>query len=212
MPQLLAWGLLARGLSCVFALSFVSIALQIRSLAGRRGIAPFASTLRQIRHDFPGHSAALYFPSLFWLTGTSDAALVLVPLGGAACALAAAAGMQSAYGEATILSWLAMRSLDLPIGLLYPWDSMLFEAGALAMLLPTPPLLRTAGAVGLATAPHPWVAGAFRWLLARVLLGFGKKKFAGTNSKHSCYIKHFLVAQPLPSPVGWFACRLPLPL
>ena len=178
IKPLLAWGLLARGLSLVYALSFVSIALQIRSLAGRRGLAPFASTMRQIQHDFPTSSAIMHFPSLFWLTGVSDAALLLVPVGGAACALAAAAGMQTAAGEATILCWVAMRSLDLPIGLLYPWDSLLFEAGALALLLPVPPPLTSplGATVALARAPHPWVAAAFRWLLARVLLGFGKKK------------------------------------
>ena len=40
-----------------------------------------------------------------------------------------------------------------------------------------PPLTSPLGATfALARAPHPWVAAAFRWLLARVLLGFGKKK------------------------------------
>ena len=113
--------------------------------------------------------------------------------------------------------WLVNRSLDMPIGLLYPWDSLLLEAGALAMLLPVPPHLLPRGLAGnldfsLDALPHPWVGFAFRLLLARVMLGFGKKKFVGTNSKHSCYIKNFLVAQPLPSPVGCIACHLPLPL
>ena len=103
-----------------------------------------------------------------------------------------------------------MRSLDLPVGLLYPWDSMLLEAGALAMLLPTlDPIWLSAR---LAATPHPWLCAAFRWLLVRVLLGFGKKKFMNTDLTHSCYIKNFLVAQPIPSPLGWLACRLPLPL
>ena len=37
--------------------------------------------------------------------------------------------------------WLVNRSLDMPIGLLYPWDSLLLEAGALAVLLPVQPHL-----------------------------------------------------------------------
>ena len=66
--------------------------------------------------------------------------------------------------------------------------------------------------MALSTAPHPWLCAAFRWLLARLMLGFGKKKFVGTSLSHSCYIKNFLIAQPIPSPVGWLVYRLPLPL
>ena len=209
LPPLLAWGLLSRGLAIVYAISFISIALQIRSLAGRRGIAPFASTMRQIRHDFPD-THAFYFPSLFWLTGASDMALLLVPIGGALCALCWSVGWQSDLGESAIMCWLAMRTLDLPVGLLYPWDSLLLEAGALAVFLPVPPL--ASSTLAMTRSVHPWVAAAFRWLLARLMLGFGKKKFIGTSSNHSCYIKNFLVAQPLPSPLGWLGCRIPLPM
>ena len=218
LPPALAWGLMARALSVVHAISFLSSAMQIHGLCGSRGISPFATTLHQIRRDFTTNYW-LYFPSLFWLTGASDAALILLPISGAVAAAIAFLGMQSALGEATIFCWLANRSLDMPIGLLYPWDSLLLEAGALAMLLPVPPLLMPRGVsstlgevFALDAPPHPWVAFAFRLLLARVMLGFGKKKFLGTNSKHSCYIKNFLVAQPLPSPVGWLAWNLPLPL
>jgi hypothetical protein len=165
--------------------------------------------LRQIRHDFPGHTSRwLYFPSLFWITGASDAALVLVPSLGVLSGLAVAVGFWSR--PALLYSMAALRSLDLPVGLLYPWDSLLLETGLLALLLPAvPPVL---DGLGLAAAPHPWLGAAVRFLLARLLLGFGKKKFVGTSLKHSCYIKNFLLAQPIPSPIGWAAYRAPLPL
>ena len=116
LPPPLAFGLLSRGISIVYAISFLSIATQIRSLAGATGISPFSSALRQIRHDLP-RSFWSEYPSLFWLTGASDLALVLVPLAGAACAVAAALGAQTALvGECTLFCWLAMRTLDLPIG------------------------------------------------------------------------------------------------
>ena len=203
--------LLSSGLGIIYFISFLSIASQIRALAGRSGIAPLSALLRQIKHDFPFFSRHLHFPSLFWITGASDAALLLVPILGALCALAVAIGYQSEYGEASIFCWIAMRSLDLPVGLLYPWDSLLLEAGALALLLPAPPPVWIAG-LAMDKPCHPWAAASFRWLLARLMLGFGKKKFAGTSSKHSCYIKNFLIAQPIPSPFGWLGYRLPLPL
>ena len=209
LPPLLAWGLLARGLGLVYAIAFSSIAVQVIGLAGRHGLSPFHPTLRSIRRDFPGALAWRYFPSFFLITGASDTALLGVPLLGAAAGLAAALG--SCSHLALAYCWLALRSLDLPVGLLFPWDSLLFEFGALALLLPAIPSLLSSGTtLALDAPPHPWLAHALRWLLARVLLGFGKKKFVGTSLAHTCYIKNFLVAQPIPSPAGWLACRAPL--
>lgn len=202
-----AWTLLSTGLSLCNVINFVSIANQITLIAGKKGISPFAETLSQIKRDFPTTRARWqFFPSVFWLTGSSDAALLLVPLVGAATALASAAacliGVAGVLPCARVACWVILRSLDLPVGLLYPWDALLLEAAAFHTLLPSTP----------GVPPHPWVAASFRWLLARVMLGFGKKKFLGTDASHSCYIKNFLIAQPLPSPLGWLACRLPLGL
>lgn len=210
----LAWGLLGRGLGLVYAIAFSSMAVQMTALCGSQGASPFSATLRQIEHGLSTNALAILSHSLFWFVGTSDAALTLLPLAGSLVACLAATGIASRLG--LTFCWLILRSLDLPVGLLYPWDKLLFEAGALAILLPPLPALWGGDAVATTFAssapPHPWLGFAFRWLLARVLLGFGKKKFVGTSLKHSCYIKNFLVAQPLPSPAGWLACRLPLPL
>ena len=233
LPGSIAFGLFARGLGLVHFISFLSIASQILALAGSSGVTPFRATMRSVGADFPSaKQRLLHFPSLFWLTGTSDVALVLVPLAGAACGLCACLGLQAPL--ARVGCWVCMRSLDLPVGLLYPWDSLLLESGWLAVLLPDAPplwrptmaatasLLAPAGSAplwpalvasaGLSAAPHPWLAFAVRWLLARLMLGFGKKKFVGTSLHHSCYIKSFLVAQPIPTALGWLASRLPLAL
>lgn len=207
IDPLLAAGLFIRGLSIVYAIVFASIAFQIRGLSGKDGITSFSAVLKQMRHDFP-RTHMFYFPTLFWLTGASDAALVALPVLGVVAATSAFIGLGSPL--ALVSCWLIFRSLDLSVGLLYPWDSLLFETGLIATLCPAlPPLWLGASA---AAAPHPWVGWALRWLLARLLLGFGKKKFVGTSLDHSCYIKNFLVAQPIPSPIGWLACRFPLPL
>lgn len=208
LPPLLAWGLCARGIGAVYAIAFASIAVQITALSGAQGCSPFWPLLIQIKHDFP-HTYWFRFPSLFWLVGASDAALVAVPAIGTACGLAVLVGLHS--HAALLYALLALRSLDLPVGLLYPWDSLLLETGALALLLPAVPPCWSHGAA-LDAAPHPWLAAAVRFLLARLLLGFGKKKFVGTSLKHSCYIKNFLLSQPIPSPAGWVGYRMPLPI
>lgn len=48
------------------------------------------------------------------------------------------------------------------------------------------------------------------WLIFRLFFGFGKTKFFGTSLKHSCYIKSFLVIQPIPSKIGYVLHVLPL--
>ena len=71
------------------------------------------------------------------------------------------------------LAWLCMLSLDGVVDLNYPWDCLLLEAGFLGLFLPaTLPL--AAGSLAATSAPLPGVAWAFRWLLFRVLFGFGK--------------------------------------
>ena len=182
IDPLLAWGVLTRGLGVVYAIAFASIAVQIRGLAGRDGMSPFAPMMQQMAHDFPGWRRLLYFPTLLWLTGGGDAALVGLPVAGVGFGLAAAYG-GAASPLALAACWATLRSLDLPVGLLYPWDSLLLEAGALATLLPPLPPLTLA--VAAAAAPHPWVGFAFRWLLFRLMVGFGKKKSKEDNgTKH----------------------------
>jgi hypothetical protein len=76
----------------------------------------------------------------------------------------------------------------------YPWESLLCETSALALLLhPTSP-------------PSPYVAWLFRWLLFRLMFGFGKKKFAWGSEwyKHTMYIREFFVNNPSPTPSALF--------
>ena len=110
---------------------------------------------------------------------------------------------------ALAVCWLCYLSLDLAIELVYPWDCLLFEAGLLALLLPVvdplPALTATA-------QPLPVVVLAYQVLLVRVLWGFGKFKFMGMTRKDSGYLREFLITQPMPTKLGWWAHHLPLPI
>ena len=128
----------------------------------------------------------------------------------ATCLLGAAAGLAMVVGgpwlaqPAAWVAWLTLLTLDAAVDLNYPWDCLLFEAGALALALPpTLPL----PAIAAASPPSPLIRWAFRWLVFRVLFGFGKLKFIGSGPKDSCYVKSFCIGMPLPTPAGWSACR-----
>ena len=109
----------------------------------------------------------------------------------------------------------------------FPWDCLLLEAGFLALFLPTvaaPAVLRVAragsaldfsaqlaasgGLAPLAADVHPVVGWAFRWLLFRMMFGFGKKKFGSADwMEHWDYIRAFFISQPMPSPLALIAFR-----
>ncbi len=201
------WGLVSRGIGLVFLVSFLSLSSQVLPTAGRRGITPIGDSLRRIELDFPTWRRFFYFPTLLWF-GAGDAFLSTLPWLGMAGATAIIVG-----GPWTPLAfavcYLAYLSLDRPMVLVYPWDCMLFEAGFWGMFLPAthpvPDLQATA-------APLPAIAWVFRLLVFRVLFGFGKHKFLGTTPDDKGFLRSFFVNQPLPTPFGWFAYFLPMPV
>ncbi|HWE29658.1 MAG TPA: lipase maturation factor family protein, partial [Polyangia bacterium] len=201
----LVWGLLSRGLALVYVISFASMANQTLVLAGTRGYMPLRDRLARIRRDFPSWRRFFYFPTLSWIHG-SDALLGAFPFVGLAAAGTAFIG--GPYSRAAfIVCYLVYLSLDRVLYLMFPWDSMMFEAGFFAMLLPPLHVLPDAGAL---VAPDPALAWVYRLLLFRVLLGFGKFKFLGSTRQDTGYLKGFLVNQPLPSPIAWYMQKLPM--
>ena len=201
------WGLLARGIGLVYFISFASMTNQILTLGGSRGYAPLELRLARLKRDFPTWRRFAYFPTLSWIHN-SDAALgSFAWLGLVAAGAAIVGGAQSPW--AFVACYVLYLTLDRVAYLMFPWDSMLFEAGFFAMFLPPLHLLPEAAAIA---TPDPALAWVYRLLLFRVLFGFGKFKFLGSTSQDTGYLKGFLVNQPLPSPIGWLMQKLPMPL
>ncbi|MEW5848934.1 MAG: lipase maturation factor family protein [Myxococcota bacterium] len=197
-----AWGLCARLLALVLAVAFTSLAIEILPLCGSRGITPARQKLRRMREDLGLWRVLLRHPSVLWLS-SSDTALRWLPRVGLVAALLAAAGIAS--GPMWAVCWVAYLSLDVVIGLTFPWESMLLEACFLAIFLPPlDPLPSLA-----MPAPPPVLAFAYHLLLFRVLFGFGKHKFSPDAKKDPNYLRGFLISQPIPSPLGWLAFRTP---
>ncbi|HVW28422.1 MAG TPA: lipase maturation factor family protein [Polyangiaceae bacterium] len=201
----LVWGAFTRLVGVVYVIAFASMFGQIAALVGERGVVPVGLKLAAIRRDFPGVRRFLYFPSLLWL-GHGDGALRSLVALGAVC------GAGIVYGGPASFYWFALAyalflSLDVALRLSFPWECVLFETGILALFLPaTLPLPELAAT----HAPAPAIAWAYRILLFRVVFGFGKFKFVGSTKNDLTYLKGFLINQPLPSPIAWYASRLPM--
>lgn len=202
-PQI--WGIFTRLLGLVYLVAFGSLSGQVLGLAGARGITPVGQVLRKISTDYRAPWRWLLFPTLLWF-GSSDRALRGLVLTGAAAALFVVIGGPCS-GPALLACWALYLSLDVALDLVYPWDSLLLEAGFLALFLPPLLLLPEVAA----TAPaSPQIAWCYRWLLFRLMFGFGKQKFLGSTWADLDYLKSFFINQPMPTALGWYAHRLPL--
>jgi hypothetical protein len=206
--RLWLWGCFARILSLVYALSFWSLGRQLVALCGPRGVSPVDPQLVAIRRDYGLRRGFQLFPTLLWFTGGSDGVLRALPKLGAACAIAGAVLGGWSGRCASLLAHALLISLDFGVDLCYPWDCLLFEVGFLSLWLPVlPPLWEGASAAALPPRPLAW---AFRWLLFRLMLGFGKLKFYEKRPEDSGYIKNFMLFQPMMTYVGWWAQKLPV--
>ena len=70
------------------------------------------------------------------------------------------------------LALITLLSFDIALDLSYPWDCLLFEAGWLALFLPAPQFIY--GNFLVLEKPSLLLSFLFRWLLFRVMFGFGK--------------------------------------
>ncbi|WP_349271210.1 lipase maturation factor family protein [Mycolicibacterium parafortuitum] len=196
----LAREILQRGIAAVYLIAFVGAARQFRALIGEQGMLPVPRFVAQV----PFRAA----PSVFHLH-YSDRFFAGVCWAGAALATALVAGAGDMVPLwAAVPAWLVLWVLYLSVVNVgqrwysFGWESLLLEAGLLAMLLGNddvaPPLLTL------------WL---MRWLLFRVEFGAGLIKLRGDPCWRdlSCLDYHH-ETQPMPGPLSWFFHHLPKPL
>ncbi|MFD7978076.1 lipase maturation factor family protein [Streptomyces sp. NPDC059071] len=189
-----------RGLAGLYLVAFLAAALQFRALIGARGMLPVPDFVRAV----PARRA----PSLFqWRY--SDRLFASVAWGGAALALAMAAGVGDAVPlPVSMLLWLLLWAAYLSIVNVgqtwysFGWESLLLETGFLAVLLGNDD-----------TGPPVLVLFLLRWLLFRVEFGAGLIKIRGDRCwRDLTCLHHHHETQPMPGPLSWFFHHLPGPL
>lgn len=202
--RLLIWGLVPRAIGLIFLIVYGSLWFQILPLLGNRGISPVGLQLRRLREDLPVFSRLRLNPSLLWIAH-GDVALRVYIAAGMLGALAMIVGGPIGWWGA-LCCWAIWLSLHFSLRLVYPWDTVLLEAGFLSLFVPASALLPQLTATAL---PHPLLPFIFHLLLFRLLLGFGKMKFIGIHRGDWNYTRYFLISMPLCTPLGWRFSRLP---
>jgi|SoiMethySBSTD1v2_1073268.scaffolds.fasta_scaffold07836_4 lipase maturation factor len=205
LSPLLTWGLFHRGLGLILLISFTSLAFQVVPAIGSKSILPIELRLKKLAHDFPTWRRFFYFPTLLWISQKDWVLRGIALTGLTSAALVVIGGPHSV--AAIVVCYVCYLSLDLPMALILPWDTLLLEMTVLALFLPATHMLPNLDAT---VAPAPALTWAFRLLLFRVVFGFGKQKFIGARRKDLAYLKGYLLNQPLPSPGGWYMQKLPV--
>lgn len=202
---LLVWGLFPRLVGVVFLISFLSLRGQVVALAGPDGAVPLELRLRKLRDAFPLWRCLVHYPTFFWISCSATMMRAHIWVG-LACSVAVIFG--GPVGWWGLLGcYLIYVSLDRPLTLIFPWDSLLFELAFLGLFLPQWSVLPEVAAT---QAPAPLLVWAFRIVVFRVMFGFGKAKFASSNKDDWGYLTGFLANQPLPSKIAWYMHKLPL--
>ncbi|MCR8940851.1 lipase maturation factor family protein [Streptomyces sp. OUCMDZ-4982] len=189
-----------RTLAVIYLVAFLAAVLQFRALIGERGILPVPELLRRT----PWKAA----PGLFRLH-YSDRFFAAVAWTGCAVSVALIAGVDGLlplWGGMLLwaLPWVLYLSI-VQVGQVwygFGWESLLLEAGFLAVFLGTGD-----------SAPPVLVLWLLRWLLFRLEFGAGLIKLRGDACwrKLTCLDFHH-ETQPMPGPLSWFFHRLPRPV
>jgi hypothetical protein len=198
------------GLAYLFA--FWSLAQQVLGLIGHDGILPAADYMTTIRSAMEsrgiGWDRFYLVPTVCWWS-TSDAFLVGLAAGGAVLSALLVLGVAPALLLPVL--WMAYLSLSI-VGrdfLSYQWDALLLETGLLALPLGR---LTVLDRFGQAVDPPRLARWLLWWLLFRLMFASGLVKLTSGDASWSnltALAVHY-ETQPLPTPLAWYASRLPL--
>jgi predicted DCC family thiol-disulfide oxidoreductase YuxK len=200
-----------RLLALTYLAAFLSLGVQVRGLVGEHGLLPAREFLDAVRTARGGVAFRLV-PTLGWL-GAGDTALSVLCYGGGAAAVLAFLGF--AQGPLLLVCWGFYLSL-VHLGqdfLSFQWDILLVETGFIALLLAPWAHLRPRW-----PADEPSPATAVIWLLRLLLFklmfsaGVTKLTWGDPAWRDLTALTYHYWTQPIPTPLAWYASRLPLAL
>jgi predicted DCC family thiol-disulfide oxidoreductase YuxK len=184
--------LFLRTLGAIYLIAFASFAVQAAGLIGSHGISPVAEYLHALREYY----GAVYWqvPTVFWLNA-SDGMIKAVGVGGICLSVLLLLGLRwRILRVALCVLYLSLVTAGQEF-MGYQWDALLLEAGFLAILLGSSPV----------------VAWLYRWLLFRLMFLSGVVKLGSGDPswRHFTALPVHYETQPLPTPLAWYMYQLP---
>jgi predicted DCC family thiol-disulfide oxidoreductase YuxK len=182
-----------RFLAVIYAIAFGSLTVQVKGLLGAHGILPVGEYLKAVAEN-AGVARYFFVPTVFWIN-FSDAALVGACWAGVAVAALVLAGVFERAGLAILfVLYLSLSSAGQEF-LSFQWDSLLIEAGFLAIFLGNARI----------------VVWLYRWLLFRLMFMSGAVKLLSHDKtwRSLTALSFHYWTQPLPNRISWYMAQLP---
>ncbi len=198
--SLASW-LFLRLMGAAYFFAFLSLATQILGLMGQKGILPAQEFLAMVGSRV-GSERYWFFPTLAWLS-SSDTMLQVMSVGGVFGSLL----LIFDIAPILVLSLLWILYLSLvTVGqdfLAFQWDSLLLEAGFLAIFIAPWHLWPRRAR----KAPPPKVPRWLLWfLLFRLMFSSGMVKLTSGDPtwRNLTALDYHYYTQPLPTPIAWY--------
>ena len=199
--------LFLRLLGVIYGIAFISLWTQVHGLIGSQGILPAQALLHAASRQLGPERYGL-LPTLSWVVGAGDQALHALCGVGTLSAMLLALDVAPAF--AALVAWAAYLSLTTIARefLWFQWDSLLLEAGFLAIWLAP---IRIAPRPSDDPPPAPILVWLLRWLLFRLMFSSGMVKLLSGDMtwRTLTALTYHYETQPLPTWIGWYAHQLP---
>src|ERR1700676_35471 len=188
----IATRLFLRTLAAVYLIAFASFAVQAAGLIGSHGISPVGEYLHSVREYY---GAAYWQVAPVFLVDAGDRMIRAVGIGGICLSVLLFLGVRGRILRlALFVLYLSLVTAGQEF-MGYQWDALLLEAGFLAILLGSSPI----------------VIWLYRWLLFRLIFLSGAVKLASGDPswRHFTALPVHYETQPLPTPLAWHMYQLP---
>ena len=182
-----------RMLAVIYAIAFGSLTVQVKGLLGSHGVLPVGDFLKAVAES-AGAARFFYVPTVFWMNYSDEALLGVCWAGVAIAALVLAGVFQRAGLAILFVLYLSLSSAGQEF-LSFQWDSLLLEAGFLAIFLGNSRV----------------VVWLFRWLLFRLVFLSGAVKLLSHDRtwRDLSALSYHYWTQPLPNRISWYMAQLP---
>jgi hypothetical protein len=195
-----------RALAAIYFSAFYSLLFQIKGLIGPEGIMPADDYLAAVAHQFP--SSKLWFaPTLFWLSSSSHALMLVTWIGLAASIVAFVNLWPRLTFFLCFVCFLSFVSAANEFSN-YQSDGMLLEAGFIALFFVPPGLLPGLGAC---TPPSRASMFLLQWEWFRIYFESGMVKLVSGDRQWRTLtaMDEYYQNGPLPTWIGWYVQHLP---
>jgi hypothetical protein len=184
-----------RAIAIVFLMAWISLAVQVDVLIGSHGLLPIREHLSVLAER---HTPFSEFPTL-WRYFPSDAAMHLGITAGILASLASLAGLAPRVCVAINTALYVSFAVACRTFMRFQWDSLLVEAGALAVFLPR-------------ERRAPWIHFLFRVLIFKLYFesGWAKWHSALHDWRDGSAMALYYETSPLPTRLAWSAHHLPV--